>query len=511
MKISTTIFSFLALLGSIALADIHYVDINNATPSAPYTSWDTAATDIQSAIDLTSPGDMVLIADGEYYVNSTITVTNAITIRSVNGAEKTIVAAIEETAWGLFQLGKIQDVACTLDGLTISNGYQMAIGGGVRCWGGIESSARIENCRIINNHTQYRLTTSASGGGGIYGGTVSNCFISGNSAPSGGGCSDCVIYDSTIINNSTTNRNNVTGYGGGVSRCVAIRCTVRNNTSTDFGGGVDDSTVFSSLIISNSAYVGGGVSDSKISSSLLTRNFAAFGGALYLGSATNCPITENTATTNGACAYDSTLVNCKISSNTSLRHVGGLYKGTAMNCTFSENSAELGYGGTYDSSLINTIAWNNSTPDTYAGTATNSCSPNLDDSMNENIAISPQFVSSDDYHLQPTSPCINAGANTYVIEPADLDGNPRVSGDAVDMGAYEYQIGRITGCSNLAPGFSIEWNQLPGCNSVIMYSTNLVTMPFTDLSAPMPFPLNCYTDTVHGAEAQCFYKIEMVP
>jgi hypothetical protein len=50
-----------------------------------------------------------------------------------------------------------------------------------------------------------------------------------------------------------------------------------------------------------------------------------------------------------------------------------------------------------------------------------------------------------------------------------------------------------------------------GWNSVVMYSTNLVTMPFTDLSGSLAYPLNIYTDTVYGAERECFYKVEMVP
>jgi hypothetical protein len=41
--------------------------------------------------------------------------------------------------------------------------------------------------------------------------------------------------------------------------------------------------------------------------------------------------------------------------------------------------------------------------------------------------------------LQPASPCINAGQNSYVPGGSDLDGNPRIVGGTVDMGAYECQ------------------------------------------------------------------------
>ena len=56
----------------------------------------------------------------------------------------------------------------------------------------------------------------------------------------------------------------------------------------------------------------------------------------------------------------------------------------------------------------------------------------------------PQWIEGD-YHLLPDSPCINAGDPNYITEinERDLDGDPRVIGCRIDMGAFEY--------SNLVP------------------------------------------------------------
>ncbi len=41
--------------------------------------------------------------------------------------------------------------------------------------------------------------------------------------------------------------------------------------------------------------------------------------------------------------------------------------------------------------------------------------------------------------MQSNSPCINSGNNAYVSVTNDLDGNPRIVGGTMDIGAYEFQ------------------------------------------------------------------------
>jgi hypothetical protein len=162
------------------------------------------------------------------------------------------------------------------------------------------------------------------------------------------------------------------------------------------------------------------------------------GGGSYDSALNNCLLTGNSASSGGAVAnyrYFTPLIlnNCTICGNSA--YVGGgvaNLENTApsfllvSNCIVIGNTAPIGsnyYGG------IPTPFFNCC------------CTAPLPTSGTGNITNEPLFVNQpgSDYHLQSNSPCINSGNNVSVSVTNDLDGNPRIQGGTVDIGAYEYQ------------------------------------------------------------------------
>ena len=209
-------------------AAVRYVDLNCATPASPFTSWATAATNIQDAIDLTTDGDQVLVTNGIYSyggridnfgspfgnsLTNRIVITNSIVVRSVNGPNVTTINGnqVPGTVNGLSAVRCVfieQNLNALLSGFTISNGATFLYsqlgtgssdcsGGGVFCWtpNAVWSPTVISNCII---------TTCSSGeyGGGVCGGIFTGCTLSNNSAVFGGGAYFAVLTNCFVANNS---------------------------------------------------------------------------------------------------------------------------------------------------------------------------------------------------------------------------------------------------------------------------------------------------------------------
>jgi len=153
---------------------------------------------------------------------------------------------------------------------------------------------------------------------------------------------------------------------------------------------------------------------------------------------TNCIIGINTANWGGGiyCENSSpSITNCTISGN-SANYGGGIFckynssSPSITNCIITSNINYGIYRLTGNPSIDYNDVWNNSGGNYY------NCSAGAHD-----ISADPKFIGGEDYHLQPTSPCIDAGSNAALPSriTTDLDGKPRIVNGTVDMGAYEFQ------------------------------------------------------------------------
>jgi hypothetical protein len=165
------------------------------------------------------------------------------------------------------------------------------------------------------------------------------------------------------------------------------------------------------------------------------------GGGVYQGTLNGCTLTGNSAEYNG--------------------FGGGVYGGTLNNCTLAGNGSRttLYGGGAYAATLANCIVYYNSAQNgpNYSGCTWNYCCTTPLPYGPGNITNAPLFVdyAGGNLRLQSSSPCINAGNNSYVTGTTDLDGNPRIVAGTVDLGAHECQSPDLLAYFTWLQGYSL--------------------------------------------------------
>jgi hypothetical protein len=366
-------------------ATVFYVDENSSNPVPPYANWSTASTDIQSAIDASSDGDLILVTNGVYatggrvvYGSPTnrVVINKAVTVQSVNGPAATMIQGYQvpgatngdSAVRCVYMTNNAVMIGFTLEsGATRSvagNQTREGNGGGVWCE---STNAVITNCVIAGN-SAYSL------GGGAFGSTLKNCVLQSNSAGGGGGsCSN------TLINCLITG-NTARGSGGGGYQCLFNNCILSNNVvppqqqGQPAGGGARYSVLNNCLVVSNSAEFGGGAANSTLNHCNVIGNIAFYGvtpplgGGIYVCIATGCLIAGNSAGSppmytvgQGGGDYNGILYSCILSNNTAGNEGGGSEQepntrqgiyGMLNNCLVISNTAGGAGGIACDSDRI---------------------------------------------------------------------------------------------------------------------------------------------------------------
>lgn len=378
----------------VLVAPVQYVSLQNPNPFAPYLSWATAATNIQDALDAGYAGGTLIVSNGTYAVGSRVVsgetnrvaVVRPMTLLSVGGPAVTVINGAQ-TMRGIYLAA-----GSTLRGFTVTNSSTPGHGGGIYCE---SSTVIVTNCVLAGN-------SAAGQGGGINRGTLSNCELRNNSASDGGGASGATLSQCLVANNSAG------GSGSGLSSCTATNCVIFGNSGAQYGGGVAGSTVFNSTVTGNNGFRGGGANSSTLINCLVANNLGWYGGGAYTATLNGCTVVGNAA------------------------FYGGGVRGGNVN-----NS--IVYYNTYrsDGSVQNWV-WGWPFPSLYFN---NSCTTPMPPLWWGNFTEAPNFVNQagGNYRLQPNSPCINTGNSGYVAAgETDLDGNRRIMGSAVDVGAYEF-------------------------------------------------------------------------
>jgi hypothetical protein len=324
----------------------------------------------------------------------------------------------------------IQDCVFT-ENYALDNGFS-GYGGGI-CLYWCTGSPRVERCTLSGNVAEFE-------GGAVSGycavqGFITDCVVTGNTSMLGGGIS-C---------------------SGGSSSIAG--CRIEGNTAYGWGGGISSDaasvTAISRCIVMGNRAVG-------------APDVSYVDGPEYLW--------ENGSGGGIACRRDTTtLRDSVIAGNDADSAGGGIYiyyseiDGEAppviRNCTIRDNGAGGPGGGVYcwkidsaaDDHLVASgcIVWGN---DIFG--AANEGGPvlgldycdieggigavGLTDSATAESAhiLDAEPLFTDDYHIGSSSPCINAGDPRKAVTIAnywktDIDGQPRVAGKIIDIGADE--------------------------------------------------------------------------
>jgi hypothetical protein len=472
-------------------ADTHYVSLDSTNPVPPFSSWSTAATNIQNAIDAAADGDTVVVTNGTYVLTGTVSVSKGITLLSVNGLTNTTLDGNESVSTCM----QVDSPNAVVRGFTIEGGRINSLSGYGMSAAGVKLVAgELDDCLIISN----RLSAAAGyaiGAAGllILGGTSSNTRVIANdvddlsgSAVVAGGicCMGGVVYKCMVLGNvmeigsgSGQAAAGVVCQSGGVVRSSTISSNrwesaygvlVVGGVLCVHGGLVEDCRVEMNIVKDADGFTTGGVACSDAG---VVRNCVVYGNSI------TGRLNSLTVAGGVSCGVTGLIQNCTIVSNRVwpgrfsplLGGTGGIYcrdGGRVWNTVVSGNLASnslMIQGPLSNYTNINNVEW------AYCCTKPNPGGEG-------NITNDPRLVNSavGDCHLLSTSPCIDSGS-TNGAPDCDLDGVPRpLDGNndgtnVYDIGAYEFVNTNADSDADSLPDY---WEVARGLDPRVATTTN---------------------------------------
>ena len=440
--------------GAVHAAVIHVKSSGNDINSGA--TWDMAKKTVTAAINIAAAGDEIWVAAGTYQENIHNKVVN------INGVN----TAVDIALYGGFAgTETARDQRNWKNNQTILDGSSSGVV--VSITNGASLATRIDGFRITNG----------TGGVSIFGSaaTIVNNTIRGNNG-TGVLCSDykiigvippnvvfAVITDNIIVDNSSgsgagiaiTGSNTIAQSNLPPSQPTISRNTIARNTAGDDGGGIGCWGHTAPLISNNFILANTAAS--------LEDSFTGGGGCIYATSndmsgapveyAISAPvIINNVIAANGGglgggiSTIDTDIGVPVITNNTIVGNNGsgiwwstsyGNYAPKLQNNLVAFNTWGIEQAGsTYPPTIKNNCVYGNSLQGNgtdYKGIADQT-------GTNGNISVNPNLANYriGDFHLQPGSPCINAGTLDAVSNGwTDIDGQNRVIGNSVDIGADE--------------------------------------------------------------------------
>ncbi len=365
---------------------------------------DSGIGSLRHIIEESNPGDTIkFLTEITYvYLNSgELNINNSLAIIGNTNTTITRDTANTNNKFRILLVGGVDSTKLYISNLTISNGYvpneyPVKHGGGILVMNN-NLKLILNNCTIQNNRAgagasdSYSDAGTGGSGGGIYCNNTElfNCLIIENYSGGGGWGS---------IGPPTAGGDG--GSGGGLfsNHAIIVNCLFLKNESGRGGDGQ----------VGGFGGNGGGIvisSTGNVINSTICFNEARYGGMGMGGDG-------KPGDGGGIYNYNSNnifLDNCIISNNIAS------YEGNDLYGNFFAN-----YNLIFDNDYCNLFGDNNL------------------------IEISPEFVDPPiNLSLSANSPAINAGnpdTSGFFLPYFDLLNNSRISGDTIDMGAYEYQL-----------------------------------------------------------------------